>query len=61
MGFTIEPGLYFQPGTGDASGLSGIGVRIEDDVVVTPEGCDVLSAALPTELEEVEALMGATR
>lgn len=56
MVITVEPGLYFQ---GDdmlaPAELRGIGVRIEDDVLVTTDGCRVLSAALPTEAGEVEA------
>ena len=61
MVFTVEPGLYFRPeGGGDAAAaFEGIGVRIEDDVVVTADGCEVLTAALPTEPEEVESLVGA--
>lgn len=55
---TVEPGLYFQAGdlTVPAE-LRGIGVRIEDDVVVTPDGCRVLSDALPRQGDEVEAWM----
>ncbi|MFC7331052.1 aminopeptidase P family protein [Marinactinospora rubrisoli] len=56
MVLTVEPGLYFQPDdlTVPAE-LRGIGVRIEDDVLVTPEGNRVLSAALPRRSDEVEA------
>lgn len=51
MVLTIEPGLYFREGR-----LAGIGVRIEDDVVVTETGREVLSAAAPKEPDEIEAL-----
>jgi Xaa-Pro aminopeptidase len=60
MVFTVEPGLYFAPdptGAG-ATPYDGIGVRIEDDVLVTPDGCEVLTRALPTSTEGVEALVG---
>ena len=57
---TIEPGLYFQPDDLTVPvELRGIGVRIEDDVVVTEDGCRNLSAALPREPAEVEAWMAA--
>jgi Xaa-Pro aminopeptidase len=39
--------------------LKGIGIRIEDDVLVTPDGCEVLSKGVPKEVAEVEALVGA--
>jgi Xaa-Pro aminopeptidase len=58
MVLTVEPGLYFRPDLSDTSGLAGIGVRIEDDVVVTADGCIVLTAALPTSIDEIEALVG---
>jgi Xaa-Pro aminopeptidase len=55
---TVEPGLYFQ--TDDLTvpeELRGIGVRIEDDVVVTNDGCRLLTAALPREADALEAWM----
>ncbi|GAA4736798.1 aminopeptidase P family protein [Isoptericola chiayiensis] len=62
MVFTIEPGLYFK-----ADDLAvpeeyrGIGVRIEDDVLVTADGNENLSAALPRRPEDVEAWMARLR
>jgi Xaa-Pro aminopeptidase len=56
MVLTVEPGLYFQ--TDDLTvpaRYRGIGVRIEDDVVVTARGCKVLSAAIPRTAKDVEA------
>jgi Xaa-Pro aminopeptidase len=55
---TVEPGLYFQ--TDDLTvpvELRGIGVRIEDDVVVTQDGCRILTEALPRDPDAVEAWM----
>ncbi len=59
---TVEPGLYFQPDdlTVPAE-LRGIGVRIEDDVVITQDGCRNLSARLPRAADEVEAWMAGLR
>ncbi len=54
---TVEPGLYVTP---DADGVPdkyrGIGVRIEDDVLVTPEGYRVLTSKVPKGIEEIETL-----
>ena len=60
MALTVEPGLYIPAGSkGVPKRYWDIGVRIEDDVLVTPEGCDVLTAAMPKHPDEVEALMSA--
>ncbi|HEY6793595.1 MAG TPA: aminopeptidase P family protein [Kineosporiaceae bacterium] len=62
MVFTIEPGLYFLPDDLKApEAFRGIGVRIEDDVMVTDEGCENLSAALPRTVPEIEAWMAGLR
>ncbi|MBB1244731.1 aminopeptidase P N-terminal domain-containing protein [Streptomyces durbertensis] len=56
---TVEPGLYFQPDDLTLPPeLRGIGVRIEDDLVVTADGARLMSGALPREADEVEAWMG---
>jgi Xaa-Pro aminopeptidase len=57
MVMTVEPGLYFAPARGLSKKWWNIGVRIEDDVLVTSDGHDVLSKDLPKQVEEVEALM----
>ena len=58
MVFTVEPGLYFRPDDLLVpEELRGIGVRIEDDVVVTADGVENLSAMLPRDPDEVEAWM----
>lgn len=58
MAVTVEPGLYIAPDdeTVDAK-WRGIGIRIEDDVVVTKDGPRVLTAAVVKTVEEIEALM----
>jgi Xaa-Pro aminopeptidase len=56
MVLTVEPGLYFQPDDLTVpERLRGLGVRLEDDVLVTPGGCRNLSAAIPSAPEDVEA------
>jgi Xaa-Pro aminopeptidase len=56
MVFTVEPGLYIAPDDETADPrYRGIGVRIEDDVLVTAEGREVLTAAIPKAPEDVEA------
>jgi Xaa-Pro aminopeptidase len=59
---TVEPGLYFQPEDDLVPAeLRGIGVRIEDDVLVTPHGAEVLSAGLPRAADEVETWLATQR
>jgi Xaa-Pro aminopeptidase len=57
MMFTIEPGFYIQPDDLEAPAeYRGIGIRIEDDILVTSSGCDVMTAGVPKTREEIEAL-----
>jgi Xaa-Pro aminopeptidase len=58
MILTVEPGCYIRPAENVPARYWNIGVRIEDDVVVTPSGCEVLSAAAPKSLRDIEALVG---
>lgn len=62
MVVTAEPGIYIAP---DAKGVAakwrGIGIRIEDDVVVTRGEPEVITAAVPNDADEIEALMAAAR
>ena len=60
MVLTVEPGLYFGPGAKASRRLRGIGVRIEDDVLVTRGGRRNLSAAIPSDPGELEALAGSS-
>jgi Xaa-Pro aminopeptidase len=56
--FSCEPGLYFQKDDLTVpERFRGIGVRIEDDVMVTADGYRNLSGAIPVEADEVEAWM----
>jgi Xaa-Pro aminopeptidase len=59
MVFTIEPGLYIAPGSkGVPAKWQGIGIRIEDDVVVTRDGCEVLTDGVPRDPDAVAVLVG---
>ena len=56
---TMEPGLYFPPSdTSLSPEVRGLGYRIEDDILITAQGCEVLSRNTPKEVEELEALIG---
>ncbi|KAF7783583.1 Xaa-Pro aminopeptidase [Pseudoalteromonas rubra] len=57
MVLTIEPGLYFDEDAEVPEQFKGIGVRIEDDLLVTPDGFENLTAAVPKTIAEIEALM----
>jgi Xaa-Pro aminopeptidase len=58
MTMTVEPGIYVAPDNADVEPRwRGIGIRIEDDVLVTRDGCEVLSDAVPKSAEEIEMLM----
>ena len=62
MVLTVEPGIYIPVGArGVPKRFQGIGVRIEDDVVVTRTGAEVLTEEAPKHPDEIEALMSASR
>ena len=62
MVFTVEPGLYIPRNDEEApEAFRGIGVRIEDDVVITAEGCENLTAAIPKQVADIEAWMQNSR
>ncbi|MFV9615565.1 MAG: Xaa-Pro aminopeptidase [Gammaproteobacteria bacterium] len=57
MVLTVEPGLYIPAGSRGAKRWWNIGVRIEDDLVVTSDGYDLLTKGLPRTVAEIEAVM----
>jgi Xaa-Pro aminopeptidase len=58
MTLTVEPGLYIAPDCEEVEARwRGIGIRIEDDIVVTTDGCHVLSSKVPKTVADIEALM----
>jgi Xaa-Pro aminopeptidase len=58
MVLTVEPGCYIRPADDVPQHLWNIGIRIEDDVLVTADGNEVLSMAAPKTVDEIETLMG---
>lgn len=62
MALTVEPGIYIgADNQAVAKKWRGIGIRIEDDVVVTKQGCEILTSGVPRTVAEIEALMQAAR
>lgn len=59
MVFTVEPGLYIPEEADVPEQWQGIGIRIEDDILVTDSGCEILTQALPKNIADIEALMRA--
>jgi Xaa-Pro aminopeptidase len=57
MTLTVEPGLYFRPSKDVPERYWNIGIRIEDDVAVTENGCHVLTSAAPKSIAEIEEVM----
>ena len=54
---TIEPGIYIRPSEGVDEKFWNIGIRIEDDAVVTQDGCELISRGVPVDADAIEALM----
>jgi len=59
MALTVEPGCYIRPADNVAKDFWNIGIRIEDDVLVTKQGCDVITAKAVKTVADIEALMKA--
>ena len=57
MTLTIEPGFYVRPADDVPPAFHNIGIRIEDDVVVTDTGCRVMTDAAPKTIDDIESLM----
>ena len=58
---TVEPGTYIRPADGVPEAFWNIGIRIEDDALVTPAGCDIITHATPKSVADIEALMAEAR
>jgi Xaa-Pro aminopeptidase len=57
MVVTVEPGLYVAKGRGVPAHFANIGIRIEDDALVSAAGHEVITARVPSKIEEIEAWM----
>jgi Xaa-Pro aminopeptidase len=58
MVVTVEPGIYVRPAANVPERFWDIGIRIEDDVVITPDGHRILSDSAPKSVADIEALVG---
>jgi Xaa-Pro aminopeptidase len=61
MVLTVEPGCYIRPADDVPAAFHHIGIRIEDDALVTPDGSDILTIAAPKSIADIEALMAEHR
>jgi Xaa-Pro aminopeptidase len=57
MALTVEPGLYIRPADNVPEALWNIGIRIEDDIVITEKGCEVLTHEVPKTVAAIEEVM----
>lgn len=57
MVLTIEPGIYVRPAEGVPEQFHDIGIRIEDDAIVTPDGCELITRGVPVKASGIEELM----
>ena len=61
MVLTIEPGIYVRPAKGVPKQFWNIGIRIEDDALITAKGCELMTRGVPVKADEIEALMAEAR
>ena len=59
MAMTLEPGIYVRAAEGVPEQFHGIGIRIEDDAILTDSGCELITRDVPVKADEIEALMRA--
>jgi Xaa-Pro aminopeptidase len=57
MTLTVEPGLYIAAAADIPAEFHNVGIRIEDDVLVVRDGCEILTQDVPKTVDEIEALM----
>ena len=57
MMLTVEPGIYVTPADDVPAQFWNIGIRIEDDALVTETGCELITRGVPVDAREIEALM----